>query len=106
MSALAEILEKRAQLIAQAQAERQSLAKDIAGCRSAIAVADRGIAVARWLRARPYVVAIAAAAFMALRPKRALGWGARALSWWRIGWFVFKALQPALQKPAPGASRA
>ncbi len=66
MSALAEILERRARLLAEAEAQRHALAEGIAVCRSVLVVADRGIAWAGWLRARPYLVVAAAAAIAAL----------------------------------------
>ena len=66
MSALAEIVERRARLLAEAQAQRQALAEGIDVCRSVLVVVDRGIAWATWLRARPYLVVAAAAAIAVL----------------------------------------
>ncbi len=95
MSALAQILERRARLLAEAQAQRNALAEGIAVCRSVLVVADRGIAWAGWLRARPYLVVAAAAAIAALRPRLALEWSARALTLWRVGRLVYEAGKPA-----------
>jgi len=95
MSALAEILERRARLVAEAEAQRRDLAAGLAGCRSVLVVVDRGIAWASWLRARPYVVVIAAAAIALLRPKLALGWSARLLMLWRVGRFLYSVIKPA-----------
>jgi hypothetical protein len=95
MSALAQILERRARLLAEAQAQRNALAEGIAVCRSVLVVADRGIAWAGWLRARPYLVVAAAAAIAALRPRLALEWSARALTLWRVGRLVYEAVKPA-----------
>jgi len=95
MSALAQILERRARLLAEAQAQRNALARGIAVCRSVLVVADRGIAWAGWLRARPYLVVAAAAAIAALRPRLALEWSARALTLWRVGRLVYEAVKPA-----------
>jgi hypothetical protein len=97
MSALAEILERRARLVAEAQAQRYALAQGIAVCRSVLVVVDRGIAWAIWLRARPYLVVAAATAIAVLRPRLALEWSARALTLWRIGRLLYDAV-----KPAPG----
>src|SRR5258708_9393953 len=83
MSALAEILERRARLLAEAEAQRRALAQGIAVCRSVLVVADRGIAWATWLRARPYLVVAAATAIAVLRPRLALAWSARLLTLWR-----------------------
>jgi len=95
MSALAEILERRARLLAEAEAQRHALAEEIAVCRSVLVVADRGIAWAGWLRARPYLVVAAAAAIAALRPRLALEWSARLLTLWRVGRLLLGAIKPA-----------
>jgi hypothetical protein len=95
MSALAQILERRAQLLTEAQAQRNALAEGIAVCRSVLVVADRGIAWAGWLRARPYLVVAAATAIAALRPRLALEWSARALTLWRVGRLLYEAVKPA-----------
>src|SRR5258705_2702260 len=95
MSALAEILERRARLLAEAEAQRRALAQGIAVCRSVLVVADRGIAWATWLRARPYVVVAAATAIAVLRPKLALGWSARLLTLWRGRGRRYSAVRPA-----------
>jgi len=95
MSALAEILERRARLLAEAEAQRHALAEGIAVCRSVLVVADRGIAWAGWLRARPYLVVAAAAAIAALRPGLALEWSARLLTLWRVGRLLLGAIKPA-----------
>jgi len=87
VSALAEILERRARLLAEAEAQRQSLAEGIDVCRSVLVVVDRGIAWATWLRARPYLVV--------LRPRLALRWSARLLTLWRVGRVLLGAIRPA-----------
>ena len=97
MSALAEILERRARLLAEAEAQRHALAEGIAVCRSVLVVIDRGIVWAAWLRARPYLVVAGATAIAVLRPRLALEWSARALTLWRIGRLLYDAV-----KPAPG----
>jgi hypothetical protein len=97
MSALPQILERRARLLAEAQAQRRALSEGIAVCRSVLVVVDRGIVWASWLRARPYVVVAAATAIALLRPRLALEWSARALTLWRVGRLVYDAV-----KPAPG----
>ena len=95
MSALAEILERRARLLAEAEAQRQSLAEGIDVCRSVLVVVDRGIAWATWLRARPYLVVAAAAAVAVMRPRLALRWSARLLTLWRVGRVLLGAIRPA-----------
>ena len=95
MSALAEIVERRARLLAEAEAQRRALAEAIAVCRSVLVVADRGIAWASWLRSRPYIVVAAATAIAALRPRLALEWSARLLTLWRVGRLLYDAIKPA-----------
>jgi hypothetical protein len=94
MSALPQILERRARLLAEAEAQRHALAQGIAVCRSVLVVVDRGFAWATWLRARPYLVVAAAAAIAVLRPKLALQWSARLLTLWRVGRLLLGAVKP------------
>jgi hypothetical protein len=101
MSALAEVLERRARLVAEAEAQRRELADGLAGCHKVLVVVDRGIAWASWLRARPYVVVIAAVAITLLRPKLALGWSVRLLTLWRVGRFLYSVIKPAAGERAP-----
>ena len=108
MSALAEILQRRARLVAEAQAQRHALAEGIAVCRSVLVVVDRGIAWGTWLRARPYLVVAAATAVAVLRPRLALQWSARLLTLWRVGSLVYDAVKPAPEgraKPSPQDSQ-
>ncbi len=99
MSTLAEILRRRARLVAEAEAQRQALAAGAAGCRKVFAVADRGFAWAHWLRGKPYLAVAAAAALAVLRPRLALGWGARLLTLWRVGSFLYETIKPARSGP-------
>jgi len=94
MSVLAEIIERRTRLVAEADAQRRALAEGFAGCRSVLVVADRGIAWAAWLRARPYLVVAFVTAIAVLRPRFALEWSARLLTLWRVGRLVYDAIKP------------
>ncbi|TMH37596.1 MAG: hypothetical protein E6H56_16975 [Betaproteobacteria bacterium] len=100
MSALPQILERRARLLAEAEVQRRALSEGIAVCRNVLVVADRGIAWATWLRARPYLVVAAATAIAVLRPKFALAWSARALTLWRVGRLLYDVVKPALEDRA------
>ena len=100
MSALPQILERRARLLAEAEVQRRALSEGIAVCRNVLVVADRGIAWATWLRARPYLVVAAATAIAVLRPKFALAWSARVLTLWRVGRLLYDAVKPALEDRA------
>jgi len=108
MSALADILQRRAHLVAEADAQRRALSEGIAVCRSVLVVVDRGIAWGTWLRARPYLVVAAVTAIAVLRPRLALGWSARALTLWRVGRLLYDAVMPApgdRAKPSPPDSQ-
>jgi hypothetical protein len=96
MSALADVLERRERLLGEAESQRRALARDLGACRSVVLVADRGIAWAGWLRARPYLVVAAVTAIAVLRPRLAIAWSARVLTLWRAGRFLYDAVKPAL----------
>jgi hypothetical protein len=96
MNALEDILQRRASLVAEADAQRAGLVRDLAACGSVLTVVDRGIAWAGWLRARPYLVVALVTAIAVLRPKLAFAWSARLLTLWRAGLFLYEAVKPAL----------
>jgi len=97
MSALARILERRARLVAEADAQRSALAGELAACRRVLVVADRGIAWAAWLRARPYLVVALVTAIAVLKPRLAFAWSARVLTLWRAGLFLYQTIKPVLE---------
>ena len=80
---LDEIQTRRERLLARSAAQRDELALLLAPLKGPLAVADRGIAVAQYARAHPGLVAIAAAIFIVLSPKRAFRWARRAFGVWR-----------------------
>jgi hypothetical protein len=96
MGALRDILERREHLLAEAEAQRGALSESLATFRGVLKVADRGIAWASWLRARPYIVVAAVTAIAVLRPKLALAWSARAIALWRVGRLLYEAVKPKL----------
>lgn len=102
MSALADILERRARLLAEADAQRRSLSESLTVCRSVLTVVDRGIAWARWLRARPILVVAATTAIAVLRPNRALAWSARLIALWRVGSLLYAVIKPTVGDRASG----
>jgi YqjK-like protein len=104
MSALEDILRRRAQLVADAEAQRRALAGEIAACGSVVTVVDRGIMWARWLRARPYLVVALVTAIAVLKPRFALAWSARILTLWRAGRFLYEAVKPALTRSGSAGS--
>ena len=96
MSALDDILERRARLVVEAESQRKVLAGELAACGSVLTVVDRGIAWAGWLRARPYLIVAVVTAIAVMRPKLAIAWSARIVTLWRAGRFLYEAVKPAL----------
>jgi small neutral amino acid transporter SnatA (MarC family) len=80
---LAQIYVRRERLVAKAAAQRDEVALLLAPLAGPLAVADRGVAAAVYVRAHPEIVLIAAAALVVLSPKRALRWARRAFAVWR-----------------------
>ncbi|HZP94191.1 MAG TPA: YqjK family protein [Burkholderiales bacterium] len=70
---------KRQALIARAERERVQLAQAAQGVKAATRIADRVITIARYLRAHPLLVGIAAAALVLAGRGRALRWAVKAL---------------------------
>jgi YqjK-like protein len=93
MSALADIRRRRERLVAEADSQRKALAGQLAACGRVLTVVDRGITLARWLRARPYLVVAAVTAIAVLRPKLALAWSVRVVTLWRAGRFLWDSIR-------------
>src|SRR5262252_6595423 len=97
MSALEDILQRRARLVAEAESQRATIVREVGAFGNVLKVADRGLAWATWLRARPYLVVALVTAIAVLRPKLALAWSARIVTVYRAGRFLFEAIKPALE---------
>lgn len=80
---LAQLAERRRQLVAQAAFQRFTLANDMAPWRARLARVDQGVAVVRYLRGHPLLVLGATLLFAAVRP-RGVG------KWLRRGWLVWQ----------------
>ena len=75
---LAQIHARRERLLAKAAAQRDEVALLLAPWQAPLAVADKGLTVAAYLREHPSIVIVAVAALVVLSPKRAFaGHGAR-----------------------------
>jgi hypothetical protein len=92
---LLEIARRKERLSARAQAQRQALAGTVHDLRQPMAVADRALSIARFLRAHPVfvaaVVTAAVAALVAFRGRGLAGLAGRALSAWRLWRMVSSA---------------
>jgi len=82
---LTHLAERRRLLIAQATAQRTALATDMTPWRSRLALADKGVAVVRYVRSHPALILGVALLVAALRPRRAGTWLQRGLLAWQIG---------------------
>jgi hypothetical protein len=82
-SRLIQLRERRARLLERAARQREELAGCVAALGTPIAIADRGIAIVRYIRARPGLVTAAAAIVMVLRPRRSFGWARRGFALWQ-----------------------
>jgi len=78
---LTRLVERRNQLVAQAAVQRAALAHDMAPWRARLEMADRGVAMFRYLGRHPALMAGTALLVAALRPLR-IG------KWLQRGWVV------------------
>ncbi|MFN3398522.1 MAG: YqjK-like family protein [Sulfurimicrobium sp.] len=83
-SRLIELAEHRERLLARISRQRDELAHHASPLKAVFAVADKGVAAARFLRRHPGLVAGAVGLFVALRPRLALRWLGRGWSLWKV----------------------
>lgn len=83
----------REQLRRRSAVLREQVVAQSAVLQPALTLADQVRGGMRWVRAHPGVVAAAVATLVVLRPRRALAWGLRAWSAWRLLGRVRAALQ-------------
>lgn len=82
---LAQLAERRRQLVAQAAFQRTALANDMAPWRARLARVDQGVAAFRYLRSRPFLILGVALLFAAVRPRGVGKWLRRGWLAWQIG---------------------
>lgn len=90
---IARIRARRERLVARAAAQRDEITLLLAPLAGPLALADRGLAAAQYVRAHPGAVAIAIAVVVALSPRRAFRWARRAFVVWRGYRFAARALR-------------
>ena len=83
-------------ILARIARQRLDLAREAQILKPPFAAIDRGIAFARYLKEHPFVPALAAAAFLVLRP-------ARTFRWLKRGWFFWNLYKNARGKLAGDA---
>lgn len=83
---LIRLRQRRERLIAQIAMQRLTLAQTVASMRTPIALADRGLAVLRFIKRHPVLLAGAGMLLGALRPSR-VG------KWLRGGWLAWQFMR-------------
>jgi len=81
---LARIAERRRWLVSQAAAQRLVLSQEMAHWKPRLALADRGIAVFRYVRRYPLLLAGAGVLAVLLRPRSGGVWLRRGLLAWQL----------------------
>ncbi len=79
------LTERRRRLVAQAAAQRTTLAHDLQPWRARLARVDQGVAVFRYVGRHPALLVGAALLLVALRPRRAGKWLQRSWLVWQLG---------------------
>jgi len=81
---LLELAERRSRLIERARAQREQLARSLAGTDTAADLLARAFRVVEGVLQQPLIVAAAVALLVVLRPRRALRWLMKGWSAWRL----------------------
>ncbi|MHB1084574.1 MAG: YqjK family protein [Thiobacillus sp.] len=82
---LAQLAERRQQLVALSAAQRAVLAYDLEPWRARLALVDRGVAAIRYVGRHPVLMMGSALVFAALRRRRIGKWLQQCLLVWQIG---------------------
>ncbi len=82
---LAQLAERRRQLVAQAAVQRTVLAHNMEPWRARLSLVDRGVAVLSYVRRHPILWVGASLLLAALRPGRVGRWLRHGLMLWQIG---------------------
>jgi hypothetical protein len=93
---LDQIAARRERLLAEAAAQREEVALLLTPWQTPLAVADKGLTVAAYLREHPSIVVVAVAVLVVLSPKRAYRWARRSFAVWRGYRWAVNALDRAV----------
>ena len=94
MNTLAEIVRRRAALVAQAATQREEIGRLIDPWRKSLALVDRGIEIIQRLRAHPLVMAAGVALLVWMARRRLSSWTGRIAAVWQL----YSSLQGPRQK--------
>jgi hypothetical protein len=103
---LDQIQARRERLLAKSAAQRDEVALLLAPWHAPLAIADKGLMIAAYLREHPSIVVVAVAALVVLSPKRAFRWARRAFAAWRGYRWAVNALVRAVPSSARPARSA
>lgn len=82
---LLKLAQRRERLISEAEAQRMQLAQTVDTLRAPLAIADKGLAAIRYIKAHPLLMAGSGAVLMkVLRPSRIGKWFGRGLLAWQM----------------------
>lgn len=93
MKPLTEIRARRARLMAQAAVERERISVQLRAWEAPLALLDRGLEAARYVRRHPQWLIAAVAVLAVLRPRRAFGWARNGLIAWKAWRWVSVSLR-------------
>ena len=102
MDDLTEIRRRKERLIARCAADRVAIAEAFHNLRGPIAVVERAMAVTRFLRSHPLIVAAVVAGLIGFRRGSVAGLVTRGLAVWR----TWRAISPWLTRMGQGLGRA
>lgn len=90
------LMQRRTELLARTEAQRGRMTEIGTQLQTTVELADRGLAVVRFFRSRPFLLASIVAVYVARRH------GAAALAWggWRL-WTGYRRLSASSEKPRP-----
>lgn len=88
------LLERRERLVAQAEAQRQNLARDIEPWRAPLAMADRGLRALRYVSSHPKWMVGGVVLLAVIQPRHAFRWLGR-------GWLAWQAMSGLRDKRDP-----
>jgi hypothetical protein len=101
MNSLEEIRARRAYLLARAAVERERVVLQLHAWEAPLALVDKSLVAARYVRSNPQWIVGALILFAVLRPRRAFAWARRGLVAWRTWrWLMSSLRNLASQKPA------
>jgi len=83
MNRMSDIRARRAQLLARGAVERERLSVQLQAWETPLALADRALSAARYVRRHPQLLIAAAVVLAVLRPRRAFAWARRGFVAWR-----------------------